>query len=137
MDPQRSQELAQQFAEAPHAVDRHEPDAIARIAALFSDAATLTNASLKLAHEERSGAEGVQAFWRAYQEAFTEASTEFAEITSSERAAGLFWTTRGKDATGAPFSYDGVTLLVFGDGEKIAQFRGYYDTRELSRRVSG
>ena len=31
--------------------------------------------------------------------------------------------------------YDGVSLLVFDDSGKIKLFRGYYDTRELSREV--
>lgn len=137
MDMQRTIDLGRQFAEALRAVDRHEEGAVERITALFSPAARLTNASLKLAHEERAGEEGVRTFWENYQNSFREATTEFFEITGSERAAGLFWTTRGLDATGAPIEYDGVSLLVFADDGTIEQFRGYYDTRELSRKVGG
>jgi ketosteroid isomerase-like protein len=136
MDTQRTLELGRQFTEALHAVDRHEEGAIERMVALYSSEARLTNAALKLAGEERSGADGIRSFWESYQQNFREAATEFFEVTGSERAAGLFWTTRGTDATGESFEYDGVSLLVFGDDEKISMFRGYYDTRELSKKVS-
>lgn len=135
MDMQRTRELGEQFAEALHAVDRKEQGAVARMAALFSPQARVTNASLKLARAERDGADGVRAFWEQYQGNFREAATEFFELTASERAAGLFWTTRGRDAAGAPIEYDGVTLLVFADDGAIELLRGYYDTRELSRKV--
>jgi ketosteroid isomerase-like protein len=137
MDTQRTLELGQQFAETLHAVDRREEGAIERMVELFSPEARLTNASLKLAGEERSGRDGVRSFWENYQQSFQEAETEFFQLTSGERAAGLFWTTRGRDATGEAIEYDGVSLLVFGDDGKITLFRGYYDTRELSKKVSG
>jgi ketosteroid isomerase-like protein len=77
----------------------------------------------------------VRGFWEAYQNTFREARTEFFELTSGERAGGLFWTTRGVDPRGEPIEYDGATLLVFDDEGKITLFRGYYDTRELTRTV--
>lgn len=137
MDFQRTRELAQAFAEALHGVDRREEGAIERMVANYSPEARLTNAALKLAGEERNGPEGARAFWEQYQNSFREASTEFFELTASERGAGLFWTTRGTDAAGDAFTYDGVTLLIFDDAGRIVLFRGYYDTRELSKRVSG
>lgn len=135
MDQQRTMELGQRFTEALHAVDAGEQGAIERMTELYSPEARLTNAALKLVGEERRGHEGVRAFWEEYQHTFREARTEFAEVTSSERSAGLFWTTRGQDATGQRFEYDGVSLLVFDEEGLITQFRGYYDTRELSRKV--
>lgn len=137
MELQRAIELGHQFTEALHAVDRHEEGAIDRMVAMYSPEARLTNASLKLANEERSGHEGVRTFWENYQASFHEASTEFFQVTGNESSAGLFWTTRGKDATGDPIEYDGVSLLVFGDDEKITLFRGYYDTRDLTKKVGG
>jgi ketosteroid isomerase-like protein len=136
MDTQQTMEHTQAFAEALHAVDRRDEGAIERMVDLFSPQATLTNAALKLAGEERSGHEGARTFWEQYQHSFQAASTAFFELTSSARGGGLFWTTSGTDAAGDPISYDGVTLLIFDDSGKIAQFRGYYDTRELSKRVS-
>jgi ketosteroid isomerase-like protein len=137
MEPQRALELGRQFTEALHAVDRHEEGSLDRMVKLFSPQAHLTNASLKLAGEERSGDDGVRAFWENYQRTFREASTEFAQLTANEQSAGLFWTTRGVDATGERFEYDGVSLLVFAPDGKITSFRGYFDTRELSRKVHG
>jgi len=136
MDTERTLELAREFAEALHAVDGREEGAIERMVARFAPEARLTNAALKLAHEERTGSVGARAFWEQYQSSFREAHTEFFELTSSERAAGLFWTTHGTDATGEPLSYDGVTLLVLDQQGLITLFRGYYDTRELTKRVS-
>lgn len=135
MDHQRTYKLGQAFAEALHAVERRDEGALERIMAHFSPEARLTNAALKQAQHDRSGLEGVRAFWEAYQQTFREAHTEFIEVTSSERAAGLFWTTRGVDARGEGLDYDGVTLLVFDEDGKITHFRGYYDTRELTRTV--
>lgn len=128
-------DLAQQFAAALHAVDGREQGAIERMLALFSPEARLTNASLRLAQEERVGEAGVRAFWEHYQSSFREAATEFFTITGGEGSAGLFWTTRGADAAGAPIEYDGATLLTFDEAGKITLLRGYYDTRELSRTV--
>lgn len=135
MDHQRTYELGAAFVEALHAVERHDEGALERMMAYFSPQARLTNATLKQAHEDRSGPEGVRAFWESYQQMFREAHTEFLELTSSERAAGLFWTTRGVDARGERIDYDGVTLLIFDADGKITHFRGYYDTRELTRTV--
>ena len=137
MDTQRSYSLGQEFAEALHAVDRHEAGAIEQMVARFSPEARLTNAALKQAHEERVGTDGVRAFWEAYQATFKEAQTEFFELTSSESAAGLFWTTRATNGRGEQLSYDGATLLCFGEDGKIALMRGYFDTRELSLTVGG
>jgi hypothetical protein len=136
METQRTMELGQQFAEALHAVDRHEDGAVERMAALFSPEARLLNAALKLAGEEYHGQDGARTFWTNYQQNFREAATEFFQITSNAESAGLFWTTRGLDATGERFEYDGVTLVVFGDDGLVTLFRGYYDTRELSKKVS-
>ena len=137
MDLQRTLELAKEFSQALHAVDRREQGAIERIAGMYSPEARITNAALKLAGEERNGLDGARVFWEQYQNSFREASTAFFELTCSERGAGLFWTTKGTDAAGDSFSYDGVSLLVFDDEGRITLFRGYYDTRELSKRVSG
>lgn len=136
MDTQRTMDLGKQFTEALHAVDQHAEGSIEAMVELYSPDARLTNASLKLANEERNGHEGVRAFWTNYQKNFREASTEFFQVTSNEEAAGLFWTTRGTDSTGQEFEYDGVSLLVFGEDGKITLFRGYFDTRELTRKVS-
>jgi hypothetical protein len=137
MDQQQTMELGRRFTEALHAVDAGEQGAVERMLELYSPEARLTNAALKLVGEERRGHDGVRQFWEEYQHTFREARTEFFDVTASERSAGLFWTTRGVDATGQQFEYDGVSLLVFDEAGLIERFRGYYDTRELSRKVGG
>lgn len=135
MDQQRSQQLAQQFIDALHILEHGSADDVDAIVALFSDDAKLINAALKLAGEERRGTEGARTFWSEYRRTFGDAHSEFFQITANDESAGLFWTTKGTGNDGQPMEYDGVSLLVFDDAGKITLFRGYYDTRELSREV--
>lgn len=128
-------QLAQQFIAALHTLEQGDESDADGMVAMFSDDARLTNAALKLAGKERTGRAGAQEFWSEYRRTFGAATSEFFQITTSANAAGLFWTTKGTDATGQPIEYDGVSLLVFNDEGKITLFRGYYDTRELSRVV--
>lgn len=132
---QRTDQLGSRFAAALEAVERRDEGAIEGIMDHFSPEARLTNSALKHTNDERRGREAIRAFWETYQDTFREVQTTFFEQTNSERAAGLFWTTRGIDARGEPIEYDGVTLLLFDADGKISQFRGYYDTRELARTV--
>lgn len=129
-------QLAQQFIDALHQLEQGGEQDVPGIAGLFSDDARLTNAALTLAGKQHSGREGVQAFWKEYRSTFGEAYSEFYQITSSDNAAGLFWTTKGTDNQGRPMEYDGVSLLEFDQGGKIRLFRGYYDTRQIERQVS-
>lgn len=135
MDQEQTRKLAGQFIDALHTLEQGSADDVDALVALFGDEARLTNAALKLAGEERKGADGAQQFWREYRRTFGTAYSEFFQVTVNEDAAGLFWTTKGTGNDGQPLQYDGVSLLVFDDQGKIAQFRGYYDTRELSREV--
>jgi ketosteroid isomerase-like protein len=135
MDQQQVQQLAQQFIDALHTLEQGSDQDVDQLVALYSDDARLVNAALKLAGQERSGQDGAREFWSEYRRTFGEAFSEFYQVTVNEQAAGLFWTTKGTGNDGQPMEYDGVSLLVFNDQGKIALFRGYYDTRELSREV--
>ncbi len=135
MDRAQVIERAQQFIDALHALETGSPDDVDQIVDLFSDDAQLINAALKLAGETRAGREGAREFWTDYRRTFGEARSEFFQITANEEAAGLFWTTKGTGNDGQPMEYDGASLLVFNDEGKIRLFRGYYDTREVSRAV--
>lgn len=130
---QQQQTLAQQFIEALGALEQDQEGALERMAGLFSAEARLTNAALKQSGREHRGPEGARAFWAAYRDTFGQVRSEFAQVTSNDEAAGLFWTTRGTDRDGQPLEYDGASLLVFDGAGKIRLFRGYYDTRDLSR----
>ena len=135
MERQQVQALAQQFIDALHALEQGDVQQVDQLVALYGDDARLTNAALKLAGDERIGQDGARQFWMEYRRTFGEAYSEFYQVTVNEEAAGLFWTTKGTGNDGQPMEYDGVSLLVFDDSGKIKLFRGYYDTRELSREV--
>ncbi len=135
MNQQQVKQGAQQFIDALHTLEQGDASNTDAIVELFSDDATLVNASLKLAGEQRQGKEGAKQFWREYRRTFGEAYSDFFQVTVNEEAAGLFWTTKGTGNDGQPMEYDGVSLLVFNDEGKISRFRGYFDTRELSRSV--
>jgi ketosteroid isomerase-like protein len=135
MNQEQVTQLAQQFIDALHALEAGSADDVDQIADLFSDDSQVINAALKLAGESRTGRDGARAFWTEYRKTFGEARSEFFQITANEEAAGLFWTTKGTGNDGQPMEYDGVSLLVFNDEGKIRLFRGYYDTREVSRAV--
>jgi hypothetical protein len=131
--------LGQQFIDALHTLEQGAvEDAAQKVGALVemhSDDGRIINAALKLAGEERQGQDGARDFWIEYRKTFGEAYSDFFQVTSNEESAGLFWTTKGTGKDGQPMEYDGVSLLVFNDEGKISLFRGYYDTRELSRSV--
>ncbi|HEX6292375.1 MAG TPA: nuclear transport factor 2 family protein [Herpetosiphonaceae bacterium] len=135
MERQQIEQLAQEFIDALHALEQGDVQQVDRLVTLFGDDARLTNAALKLAGEERIGQDGARQFWTEYRRTFGEAHSEFYQVTANAEAAGLFWTTKGTGNDGQPMEYDGVSLLVFDERGKITMFRGYYDTRQLSREV--
>jgi ketosteroid isomerase-like protein len=135
MDQQQTQQLAHQFIDALHTLEQGDESNVDALVELYSDDARLTNSALKLAGEERNGKEGARQFWSEYRKTFGEAYSDFFQVTTNEESAGLFWTTKGTGNNGQPMEYDGVSLLVFNGEGKITLFRGYYDTRELSRSV--
>lgn len=135
MDNEQLLESAQKFIDALHTLEQGSDADVDGIVALFADDAQLTNAALRLAGEERRGSDGARQFWGEYRRTLGQARSEFFKVTAGDDAAGLFWTTKGTGNNGQPMEYDGSTLLVYDDDGKITLFRGYYDTRELSRAV--
>lgn len=136
MDGQVANNQGKTFIDALHALDQNHDGAVEAMVALFAADAVLTNAALALAGEQRQGQEGVRQFWTEYRQTFREAETHFSHVMTDERAVGLFWTTNGTDSTGEPMNYEGVSLLEYNDAGKIVAFKGYYDTRQLSRTVN-
>lgn len=127
----QTRDYAQHFIHALNALERHGDSSLETMVQLFSPMAQITNALLRRSHHERTGQVGAREFWKEYRRSFREVHTEFSDITCGERAAGLFWTSRGTSLMGLPFEYDGATLLVFDDDGQIVLFRGYYDSRDL------
>ena len=128
---------AERFTEALHAVDRDDDGALERMAELFSETATLTNAATETTGHRFEGRDGARDFWREYRTQFARAETEFHDVTTAERAAGLFWRTRGEARGGDALDYAGATLLVFDADGLVERFHGYYDTRRLVVDASG
>ena len=135
MDQQQARTLAQQFIDALHKLEQGNEQDVGDIVSLYSDDARLVNSALKLAGQERTGQQGAREFWTEYRRTFGDAYSDFFQVTTNAESAGLFWTTKGTGNDGQPLEYDGVSLLVFNQDGKIALFRGYYDTREISRAV--
>jgi hypothetical protein len=70
----------------------------------------------------------VKQFWSTYREQFTELSTEFSHVAEAGNLAVLEWTSRGTLAAGRDITYAGVSLLTFGDDDRVSRFATYYDT---------
>lgn len=121
--------LADEFIAALHELENGDntEDAAATLAALFSVEATLANAAQELNGKKVEGRDAIHRFWVNYKNELGAARSKFHHITTSEKAAGLFWTTQSQNA----HDYHGATLLEFGEDGLILYFRGYYDTREL------
>ena len=124
---------ARRFVDALHALERDGESALEAMVALFDAQATVANAALDLAGDERAGAEGVRRFWADYCRSLAGAETAFHAVTVAPDAVGLFWTSR---LAGAPpgGGYEGATLLRLGPGAGagVVAMRGYYDTRALT-----
>lgn len=131
MDQKQARASADRFIDTLHAIEGGDTTGIDRMVELFAENAELTNPIIERAGSPRSGRNQVATFWQNYRASFTDIQSEFYDITSSERAAGLFWRSTGTLATGAPLAYEGVSLLEFDDTGKIARFKGYFDSDQV------
>lgn len=131
MEQTQIQNKAQEFIDALHALEQGSVDDANALAALYAGDATLRNAALDNKETEMKGADQILRFWVEYKETLGEVLSKFHHVTASETAAGLFWTTTGKNPAGDEVNYHGATLLQFNSEGMIEFFRGYYDTREL------
>jgi ketosteroid isomerase-like protein len=129
--PQQTQELAQRFIHALNHLEDQGDAALDELLGLFADDARLRNPILQREQHELQGREDIAGFWREYRSSFADIHSDFSEVTANEHAAGLFWHSHGTDKAGQPIEYDGVTLLRVSDDGRIADFQGYFDSREL------
>lgn len=133
MEQDQAKDLAHRFIDALHKLeDGSEADADEMVS-LFGEDARLTNAAM--AGKELTGVDGARRFWSEYRRSFGQVRSEFSHVIVDANAAGLFWTTEGSGNDGQRVHYDGVSLLEWSGDGKIGFFRGYYDTRELSREL--
>ena len=133
MELEQAKRIAPQFIDALHTLEAGSEANIDAMVRLFASEARLTNAALD--GKELSGQEGARQFWSEYRKTFGRVRSEFSHVIVDEHAAGLFWHTEGTGREDQPIAYEGVSLLEWSDDGKITFFRGYYDTRKLSREV--
>ncbi len=131
MDQQTAQQTAERFINALHAIENGDQAGIDRIVDLFADDAQLSNPIIQRDGPPRAGREQIAAFWQNYRTTFKDIHSEFFDVTSSNRAAGLFWRSTGTHLTGSPIDYEGVSLLEFDDSGKIARFQGFFDSSKV------
>ena len=133
MEQEQAKQTAHQFIDALHKLEGGSDADVDDMVRLFSADARLTNAALD--GKELSGQNGARQFWSEYRKTFGEVRSEFSHVIVDAHVAGLFWRTEGTGRDGQPVGYDGVSLLEWAEDGKIKFFRGYYDTRELSREI--
>ena len=81
-----------------------------------------------------SGHDGLREFWTDYRKTFDEMKSEFRNVFADDSGhAALEWTTKGTEE-GDTISYDGVSILEI-EGDKIACFMAYFDSRALTKQV--
>jgi len=120
---------AQRFMEALTAVERDRD--IEPMASLFGPNSEIGNI---VSPHRFSGVDGARQFWQAYRETFQEVNSEFRNVIERDDRAALEWTTKGTNADGSPFSYTGVSILEFADGQ-IARFWAYFDPSDLGHQL--
>ena len=122
-------DVTQQFIDALAALE-HQRN-VEPITALFAQDSEVGNI---VSPRQFSGVEGARAFWEAYRDTFGEVASTFRNVIVSNGRAALEWTTTGTSATGAPISYEGVSILEIADG-KITRFRAYFDPHDLGLQI--
>ena len=126
-----TQDVAQRFIQALNGLEDRGEAALDELLGLFADDATLRNPFLQREQHEVRGRHGIAEFWRRYRGSFADIRSDFSEVTANDHAAGLFWHSHGTDRNGQPIEYDGVTLLRLDDSGRIADFQGYFDSRDV------
>jgi ketosteroid isomerase-like protein len=95
------------------------------LVAQFGEGAELRRPELEHSQGQTSDPEQ---FWRTYRDQFSEITTEFSHIAEADDLAVLEWTSRATLAAGRSIEYAGVSLLSFGNDDRVSRFATYYDT---------
>lgn len=86
--------------------------------------------------EKFHGPERAREFWTKYRETFADVESRFRHRIIGEDCAALEWTTKWTTGSGNAVEYDGVSILEISC-DKIVRFRAYFDSKALSRQVTG
>jgi hypothetical protein len=121
--------LVQQFIDALGALERDAD--VEPLARLYAPDSTLRSSA---AGHQFDGPEGARSFWAMYRDSFGAVSSEFRSIIEDGGRAALEWVSRGADAEGDPFTYEGVTVLEF-NGDRIGRFHTYFNPTQLKLRA--
>lgn len=123
------EQVAHQFIDALHALE--DDQNIEPIVGTYAEQCEVGNV---VSPEQFHGPDGAREFWTKYRAAFGTVHSEFRNIIGSNGAAALEWTTEGTNPEGAPFRYDGVSMMDIRDG-KITRFRAYFNPADLGRQL--
>jgi len=116
------------FIDALHQLEQSgDPEQIVN---LFAEDAYLSSPFVENLAGENNAA---RAFWSGYRGAFDRVESVFRNIGTGESAILLEWTTEAT-IDGRSFTYDGVSVLEFGE-DRIIAFRAYFDPTLLTARA--
>ena len=132
MEQTQIEAKAREFIDALHTLETGSDAEADQIVMLYADDAALCNSALDNKGREMKGRDQILQFWVEYKATLGQVESKFHHVTTSNDAAGLFWTTTGTNPAGDAVNYHGATLLQFNSEGMIEFFRGYYDTRELT-----
>lgn len=100
------------------------------LVALFADRAELSKAGAHAPSNDPAR------FWGDYLAVFETIRSRFSLVVEDGDRAVLEWVSDGRLAGGAPLTYGGVSVLNW-DGDKVKQFRTYYDTAAFVHEAGG
>ncbi|HEX8635651.1 MAG TPA: nuclear transport factor 2 family protein [Pyrinomonadaceae bacterium] len=121
--------IAEQFIEALRGLEENRD--LETMVALYAESSEVGNVN---APEKFTGQAGAREFWTKYRDTFGEVRSTFRNRIINDTRAALEWTTEGTTAGGAPFNYEGVSILEI-EGDRITRFRAYFDPEALGRQI--
>ena len=123
-----SKEVADKFVEALWKLE--EDRDVEALVEIHAEGCSVGNVAVS---KTFSGHEGLREFWTDYRKTFDEMKSEFRNVFATGEGAALEWTTQGT-SNGDAVSYDGVSILEI-EGDKVARFMAYFDSRALTKQV--
>lgn len=121
--------IAERFIDALRGLEERRD--LEAMVALYAEESEVGNVN---APEKFTGQAGAREFWTKYRDTFGEVRSTFRNRIINENCAALEWTTEGTTANGAPFNYEGVSIIEI-EGDRITRFRAYFDPEALGRQI--
>ena len=128
-----AQDLTDRFIEGlRHLEETGDPEPLVATYGEQSETSTV------VANRLFQGRDGARDFWRRYHGALGDARSTFRNVIVTADRAALEWETSGTSPQGAPYRYDGVSLLeMSGEGDELAvsRFRAFFDSANLGHQM--